>query len=538
MSIKYAEDFALPLYKWIGERCLVVNMAGRLISNFPGGIGFSFFNASPYSKLKVVLKIFREDGTSEPYIVDTYPCGELEGGMQKRQTHQLPLFPYEGRHGRITHIAFSYLLHRDGKSIPSKFNYRFAGLDDFHLGRVRNDDFLDPYFRTLNEYRTSESIGKEVVRALNRINYHYDDLPVRAFFTKGNTWDPGHPVHEIHRQIDAVINRKIKDPGNRHYIRLAIFDFDNNHIAEHLQYAFQNGVDVECFGDWSAVSSMNCAGSIASMRRAGIPVYGIVRNTPCDPSGGITSMHTKIIIFDGEVVHSSSYNLHFHLWGGNREHALFYYSQDFALLYENIYNAIRGGVIQPVAVIPESRYNLYYSFGSCLAPDRTSYRPQDAVITEIQNARHSILVCMFNMDFLTGVPFGSGSETDLISALICARDRGVRVKIITNGLITHTGPLPEAWDKDFKRPPAEPFQRLRNAWMEVVYVYYHEGIYSPLHHKFAVFDEHTVIAGSYNWYTHSVNSDETLSVIRDEKLAADFLTEADNICKSYRLGWE
>ena len=39
----------------------------------------------------------------------------------------------------------------------------------------------------------------------------------------------------------------------------------------------------------------------------------------------------------------------------------------------------------------------------------------------------------------------------------------------------------------------------KNAWMEVFHVYYWESIYSPLHHKFAVIDDCTVITGSYNW---------------------------------------
>lgn len=527
-----AEDFAHPSYKWIGERRTVSNMQNWQISNYPGGVGFSLFNYSDKKALKIVLKVFREDGVCEFYIIDTYYCGEWGGNWQKWQTHQLPLFPYESCHGRIKYIKFSYMIHKDGRSIPSKYDYKFATLDDFHKGSIDVSDFLDPHFKTENSYTTYELNQEEIQQALDRLN-KYNDFPIRPFFTRGNTWNLDHPIHEIHRHIDWVVERKRNDSKGRHFIQIAIFDFDNYHIAEHFIYAKESGVELECIADWASVSSMNCIENIAKMRRAGIPIYGVVRNTPCNPSEGITSMHSKFIIFDGEMVHSSSYNLHFHLWGGNWENGLFYYSKDFALLYSNVYHAIRGGVIQELDIEPQNRYNLYYSFGSYLTPSGDFFRPQDAIISEINNAQHSIIVVMFDMDYLTGI-FGS-YETDVITSLINARDRGVRVKIILNGMIAHTGQLPEAWDKDFRRPLKKPIQRLKDAWMEIFYVYYWESIYSPLHHKFAVFDDQTVITESYNWYAASVHSDEVLSVIRDGEIARKFTEEAEKLCESFRL---
>ena len=538
MKKEKAEQFAHPSYKWIGERKLVTNIQNWRISNYPGGIGFSFYNYADEKALKIILKVYREDGCCERFLLDTYYCGEWGENWQKWQTHQLPLFPYESCHGRISRIAFSYLIHRDGRSIPSCHDYKFATLDDFHRGWIDNSDFHDPGFKTENDYATYELDHGKVRDALVRINTAYRDLPVIPFFTRGDPGNPEHPLHEIHRQIDRVIERKQGDPAGRHFIQLAIFDFDNYHVAEHLIYARGKGVDVECFADWAAVSSMNCTENIARMRRAGIPIIGVVRNTPCDPSQGIASMHTKIIIFDGEAAHCASYNLHFHLWGGNWEHGLFYYSRDFALLYANIYHAIRGGVIQETDITPGSRFNLFYSFGRHHSPGRAFYRPQDAIITEINSAGDSIIISMFDIGYLAGIAYHEHHETDVITALIKARDRGVRVKIILNGMITHTGPLPEPWDLDLRRPLKEPLQRLKDAWIEIIFIYYRESIYSPLHHKCAVFDGHTVITGSYNWYEASVYSDEVLAVIRDRRIAGKFIDEANRLCRSFRVGYE
>lgn len=435
----------------------------------------------------------------------------------------------------VTHITFSYIIHKDGRSISSHHDYKFALKSDFDRGWIEQHDFHDPHLKGNNDFFTHELDYHSVQYALDRINHEYYDLPVYPAFTRGNQWDAAHPINKIHQHIDFVIDRKKRDPGGWHYIRMALFDFDNKDVAHHLAYAAQQGVDIECIADWAAVSSMNCSENVADVRRAGIPVYGLVRNTPCVPSEGIASMHTKIIIFDDAIVHSSSYNLHFHLWGGNWENGLVYQAKDFALLYLNIYHAIRGGVIRRIGINPFSRYNLYYSFGSYYTAWRNDYRPQDAIITEINNSRHSVLISMFDIGHFSGVSAHDSHETDVIDALINAKNRGAYVKLILNGMITHSGPMPEHWDKDYDRPLKEPVQRLKDAGIDIVFIYYWESIYSPLHHKFAVFDDNTVITESYNWYAASLHSDEVISVIRDRRIAHEFTTEANLLCQSFRL---
>jgi hypothetical protein len=532
MDERYAEDFARPSYKWIGERRFVTNQQKWNISNFPGGIGFSFYGFSNDKGLRIQFEVWREDGVCEVYLTDAYYCGEWGDNWQKWQSHRLPLFPYESLHGRATHMTFSYHVTGGRQSIPSRYHYRFATLEDFHRGQVGVSDFEDPVFKRENAARPWTLPAGRAQDALNRLRG--TDPVIEPLFTRGNTWSPDHPMHELHRRIDCVIARKHGDPDHRHYVHLAMFDFDNEHVAKHLIYARDQGVDVECIAEWSQVASTNCAENIAVMRRAGIPIFGIVRNAPGEPNEGIASMHTKFIIFDGEVVHSGSYNLHFHLWGGNWESGLAYESRDVAILYENVYEGVRRGIFESLTADPFARYNLYYSLGDSWTGSRW-FRPQDAIVTEINNARQSIVVCMFGLSRLHGVAIDSDHETDVIDTLIAARDRGVGVQIIVNGLMAHDGPEPSPWDKEFPRPLKEPIRRLKNAWMEVFLVYYRESIHSPLHHKFAVFDGSTVIAESYNWWEASPYSDEVLSVTRDCRLASAFLEEAELILRSFRV---
>jgi phosphatidylserine/phosphatidylglycerophosphate/cardiolipin synthase-like enzyme len=534
MSKPVAEDFARPSYKWLGERRFLENARGWRVSLFPGGIGFSFFNYSDHKNLRVTLRIAREDGVIESYLVDAYYCGEWGGPWQKWQASTLPLFPYESLHGQARHVTFSYAVLRDAAIVPSRFQYRFATLEDFHRGWLSPDDFEDPSYKIENEEPLSQNCEADCHEAYERLNGTGSFRRMTPFFTRGDTGRANHPVHAIHMAIDRVVERKLEDPDGDHAIRLAVYDFDNGDIATHLVYAKNKGVLVECIGEWTQVSTLNASENVAHLRRASIPVYGFIRNDPCRLGQDISSMHTKFVLFDDDLVHSASYNLHFHLWGGNWENGVSFRSRDASLLYRAIYDSIRHGSRVKMQVDPGKRYNLYYSFGRYEGPDGP-VRPQDVIVSEILKARHSIVVCMFELARLKGTPTPGVPEIDVIEALIQARDRGVQVRIIVNGMMAHRGPEPAPWDKEYKRPLKEPIERLRSAWIEVYRLYYWDSIYSPLHHKFAVVDGLTIITGSYNWYEPSLYSDEILTVTRDEALAAAYLEEAELMLRSFMI---
>lgn len=535
LTSEAAERWALPAFKWLGARRMIRRAPKGEVAQYPGGIGFSFLGGTSGMALKVLLEIWRADGACERFLVDVHGAGGWGGQWQKWETHQLPLFPWDGAHGHVTFVSFGYLLHRDGRAHVSQHMYKYANFADLTAVQIERDDFYDAAYKSDNRYRVDQVERGALQRAYKAINNPKKPLDVKVIFTRGNPGSPEHPIHEIHRAIDWVIARKKKDKQGRHTIHLAIFDFDNYHVAEHLIWAKKNGVEVECIADWAAVSPVNPTDNVARMRRAGIPVLGVVRNTPGVPSEGIGSMHTKFIIFDGRIVHSSSYNLHFHLWGGNREETLVFRSRPVALLFENVFQAIRGGVVQPMAIDPGARFNLYYSFGYTTTKEGKLFRAQDAIITEINNARSSIDVCMFDIGFLKGVSLQDDFETDVVTALVNARNRGVKVKVLLNGQIGHTGPLPATWDKNFRRPLKDAARRLKEARVDVCFVYYWESIYSPLHHKFASIDGRTALIGSYNWYEASVISDEILLVLRDEGLARTLADEIRQIEGGLRI---
>ena len=125
---------------------------------------------------------------------------------------------------------------------------------------------------------------------------------------------------------------------------------------------------------------MNVSENIARLRRAGIRVYGVVRNDPTRLHQDIASMHTKFVIFNSDEVHSGSYNLHFHLWGGNWR-AASPSGRRRPVIYRSIYNAIRFGLKTGLDVDPAARQNVYYTFGDYRTGSAPASGPQDAIIT-------------------------------------------------------------------------------------------------------------------------------------------------------------
>lgn len=526
-----AENYTVPAYKWIGSLRRVRNAHGMEICNFPGGIGFWVRNYSRDKQIIVLLNVYREDGACEQYIMRAYYVEQWNDG-EKWQTHQLVLYPYESLHGMVNVVTFAFLVHREGQVIPSEFQYKFARREDFFREYVEPGDFHEHHFKSPNYFCPWQHSSAELQQALHTLYGRGASIPIRPFFTHGDPGSPDHPRCEIHRCFDRVLEMQSQDPHGRHFVHLAVFNFENEDMVSHLLHLQSRGIQIECVGGWEQTSSADWSWQVARLRKAGIPVYGIVRNTPYSPGEGIASMHTKIIVFDGQMCTSSSYNLDFHRWGHNWENGLFFYSSQVSLLYEHIFQVIKGAVFRSVQIHPEAGYNLFYSFGSYYNREGRVYTAQDALLREIHMARSSIFISMFDLEdfYLKGT---YGESVSLIKALADAHYRGVYIVIHLNGFKAE-GEDSSAQGGEF-RPLKPVVQRLMQIGIDVLLVYNRDNHFSALHHKFAVFDEETVISESYNWYSASLYSDEVFSVIRDRNLAGEFIKEMYLMLRSFRI---
>ena len=175
-------------------------------------------------------------------------------------------------------------------------------------------------------------------------------------------------------------------------------------------------------------------------------------------------MHNKFIIFGDEDVMTGSFNITFDRWWANWESGMAFRSRGVRRLFDNIFQSVRGGVIQRYGIDPYSHFNLLYTFGRHTALNGKNYRPHHAIISEIHRAKHSIKLVLFLIGELRGEHHDS-----VIDALIHAHRRGVDVKIILNGHLARQGspgkehPMAE----ELKRPLLPSIMRLKEAGIPV-----------------------------------------------------------------------
>jgi phosphatidylserine/phosphatidylglycerophosphate/cardiolipin synthase-like enzyme len=171
-------------------------------------------------------------------------------------------------------------------------------------------------------------------------------------------------------------------------------------------------------------------------------------------------------------------------------------------LLDNVFQSERGGVIQKYGIDPLSPFNLLYTYGRHALMDGKYYRPHHAILAEIHRARRSIKLTLF----LIGNLLGEHGDS-VVDALIHAQQRGVHVHILLNGHLARQGQVgtERTMQEELDRPLLPAAQALRSAGIAVGLVYGQADQpvpYSPIHSKYCIIDEATIIEGSFNWYKH------------------------------------
>jgi phosphatidylserine/phosphatidylglycerophosphate/cardiolipin synthase-like enzyme len=528
--MEFAEAFALPL-------------DGKLAKSMPwrndfkdtffirwGRIRFQLFWGAEVN-LKVILKVYRED-TVEQYIVDTDPYDQT-WNAHKRRTRDFYVHPFPRRHGPVQCVKFSYVVHYQGRSIPSEHEYIFMDGPLFARDQVERRAITRAY-ATPNRYRTLELDADTLQRDVDWYNHHFDSLRLTPKFTKGQPQHPFHPKTYIHDQIDAVIARQTADPHGAHSIKVSVDCIDDADFINHLIHAAECGVTVQCIVDWRKMMLTNSP-NYARLKRASVELLGVFC-TPQDPLIEVApDMHTKFIIFDGGDAILGSFNITFDRWWANWESGMTFRSQGVARLLDNIFQSIRGGVIQTYGVDPHSRFNLLYTFGRQQTLNGRLYRPHHAILSEIRRARHSIKLCLFLMGELQGA-----HQDSVVDALINAHRRGVDVRLVLNGHLARQGDPGREYTmaEELQRPLLPAVQRLKQAGVNVALAYGQVDQrvpYCPIHAKYCIIDDHVVLDGSFNWYNTSVFSHDLLVVAADTAVAQPYLHEFNQILHDFRI---
>jgi hypothetical protein len=531
--MEIAEHYARPVRGELGGSFARVNDFNHEFFVRWGKIDFELFYGDSVN-LKIILKIFSNDGICETYIVDT-DAYEIEWNHHKRSTRDFYIHPFSSSYGQVNCVKFSFIIHKDECSIPSEKEYIFMdwpqlqGNPDEHQYRDISDEHS-----SYNSYRTYELNAGELQGDVDWFNHHFESLELVPKFTKGQLNHPYHPKSYIHHLIDKVMQCKRQDHDRLCTIKVSVDCIDDADFVTHLIHASEQGVWVQCVVDWRKMTLTN-SHSYARLKRAGIELIGVV----CSPEHHLIEvepdMHTKFIIFNDEDCIMGSFNITFDRWWANWESGMTFHSKGVCRLLDNIFQSQRGGAIQQYGIDPHSHFNLLYTFGRHTIQNGQNYLPHHAILGEINRANHSIKVTLFLIGELLG-----DHQDSVINALINAKNRGVYVHLLLNGHIARQGKVGvvRSMDEELNQPLLPAVDQLRFAGVTVGLVYGqddHEVPYSPIHSKYCIIDDYIVIDGSFNWYNTSVFSHDLIVIAANHEVAKPYLHEFEEIQQAFRI---
>lgn len=526
-----AENYAVPVHANLGGSFVRSNDFNEKFYLRWGKIIFDVAFGAQLN-LKVILRVYRDHGICETYIVDTDPY-DIQWNHHKRRTRDFYIHPESRSFGRVNCVKFAFVVHRDEHSLPSQLEYIFM---DWQQLRSEQPQYrrISSEWATHNGYRTHECNAWQLQSDVDWYNHHFDSLHLIPKFTKGQQHHPYHPKRFIHDHIDKVIRSKHRQPNRFCTIKVSVDCIDDHDFTRHLVHASEQGVWVQCIVDWRKMTLTN-SDNYARLKRAGVELLGVF----CTPHHHLIEvdpdMHTKFIIFNDEDCILGSFNITFDRWWANWESGMSFHSKGVCRLLDNVFQSERGGVNQRYGVDPLSPFNLLYTFGRQALLDGRYYRPHHAILAEIHRAKHSIKLTLF----LIGNLLGEHGDS-VVDALIHARNRGVHVHILLNGHLARQGRvgIERTMAEELNRPLLPAVQGLRTAGIAVGLVYGqtdHPVPYSPIHSKYCIIDEATVIEGSFNWYNTSVFSHDLLVLATHREVAKAYLHEFEQIQNLFRI---
>lgn len=531
MEAQLAEAFAMPREGELAPSFARTNDVGEVFQLRWGAIRFDV-RWGPELNIKVLLKVYREGGVCEHFMVDTEPRDE-SASSHRRVTRDFFVHPFPATLGRVTCVKFAFIAHLRGRSIPSELEYIF--MDREHFDRdTREVRPVTALFATSNTWRTYEADAELLQRDVDWLNGHPETLGAVPKFTKGTPYHPYHPKRYVHDQLDAVIRAKQAEPGRMHTVKVCIDCIDDADFVNHLIHAAGSGVLVQCQVDWRKMVLTNSE-AYARLKRSGVELLGVFC-TPRDPRIEVDpDMHNKFIIFGDSDAILGSFNITFDRWGANWESGMTFRSQGVCRLLDNVFQSIRGGVIRGYGVDPLSPFNLLYTFGQQRIAGGKLYLPHQAILSEIHRARRSIVLCLFLVGELKGE-----HDDSVVDALIHAHGRGCEVLLVVNGHVARVGDpgQPRAMRDELLRPLLPALARIQRAGVPILQAYgQHERPvpYSPIHSKYCVLDSHKVVEGSFNWYNTSVFSHDLCVVLANQAVALAYEGELFQTIRELRI---
>ena len=528
-----AENYAVPFEGELQPSYKLLNVFKEYFYIRIGRIRFQVW-ADIWTNIKVILKVYRSDGTCENFIADT-DAYDVQTGQHKRVTRDFFIHPFPMKLGKITCVKFSYVFHKCEQSIPSQYEYIFMDQSNIEDDRYYYRQ-ITTQWATGNAYRTVEVDPGILQNDVDWYNRHFEALNMVPKFTKGLCAHPHHPKRFIHDKIDLLVWKKQQNPEREFTIKVCVDCIDDTDFINHLIFATNNGIKVQCIVDWRKMTLTNSENYVR-LKRSGSELLGVFCSSKDNLVEVLPDMHNKFIIFGDEDCILGSFNITFDLWGANWESGATFHSKGVCRLLDNIFQSVRGGVIQQYGIDPLSPFNLLYTFGRHKMMNGQNYRPHQAIISEIHRARRSIKACLFLLGELQG-----DHGDSVVDALIQAKHRGVELMFIFNGHVARAGDATQEYPmhEELKRPLLPAIARLKQAGVPIALAYGVNGCpipYSPVHAKYCIIDDYRVLDGSFNWYNTSVFSHDHLTLASDWNTAQIYNHEFYETLNSMQIYW-
>jgi hypothetical protein len=485
------------------------------------------FKVSPgVHSISVMVTTHATNGRKDVQVFELTPessKGELPGEPGRQMWETSRIFAardqWEKARHLIDRIEFSYAVRRldaagQRSVVESEQVYEYA-----NQGEALSNHFASSQFRVVgrNPGRKLDRIDPaEVQAAVDRLarvapRPEYLALP-------GTHPHPLHPKHRLLEEIARITAAKIAAPHKDFFIKVAVYNQDDTELSQALVTAKRAGVDVEQITDWYQTTPyLPHKASVETLRDAGIPVIGLVRN---DRYGDLASMHAKIWILgersggrivDGTVA-DCTFNTEFGNYPRNQEDMfLFRDNRDVATVYNHFFEAMKGNAPLKLEVDPaRSKFILTHPLYPYVTREGARFGSFELQRHVISLARRHITT----MDLVM-------QDADLAEDLGKKTRAGVRVDAFVNGWKAKNGAGAEAG-------------RMAALGVDTHLVFFRQEDSSPVHHKTWEVDGEIAVGGSLNPGKWGLRADETKFMLADAEVARAVRAQANRLAHDYR----
>lgn len=279
---------------------------------------------------------------------------------------------------------------------------------------------------------------------------------------------------------------------------IAFFDIGDLVAVDHIIRAHKRGVRVRVITDTDNMRDKEDPTkpreATQKLRRAKVPVVD-------DRRGAF--MHHKFVVADGEAVWLGSMNLtgtsiYEHNNNGiiiRSKRLATNFSGEFERLFtDRLFSGDRARVRYPEVTIGGARVRTYFSPRGGI---------QDALLKEIKRARKSIRIMAFVF-----------TDQELTEAILARHQKGVVVEAVFDDCLIDS---------------RSRYYPLRTAGVRAR----RDGNQALMHHKVMIFDEKTVVIGSYNFTAAAEKyNNESVVFITSEEVAAAYTAEFNRLMEA------